>query len=100
MSEEASSSGLIPEGESCTVYTASCQAEADLIVDVLKAEGIPVMIESFESRILDQIFVAGHGWGEIQVLEKDSERARQLIAEIQEDLDKITLTDDEETLDE
>jgi len=79
---------LIPEGETCIVHTVGSLAEAQVIEDALKAECIPVMTETFESRALDGILTPTHGWGQVLVLTKDRDRAETIITELLEGLEQ------------
>jgi len=86
--EDVAADQLIPEGETCNVHTASCLAEAQVIEDALKAEGIPVMVQTFQSRVLDGILIPAHGWGQVLVLTTDRDRAETIITELLEGLEQ------------
>ena len=86
--EDESADQLIREGETCNVHTAGCLAEAQVIEDALKAEGIPVMVQTFQSRVLDGILIPTHGWGSVLVLTTDRDRAEAIIAELLEGLER------------
>ncbi len=86
--EDEPADQLIREGETCNVHTAGCLAEALVIEDALKAEGIPVMVETFDSRALDGILTPTHGWGQVLVLTTDRDRAEGIITDLLEGLDQ------------
>ncbi len=86
--EDEPADQLIPEGKTCNVHTVGCLAEAQVIEDALKAEGIPVMVETFESRVLHSILIPTHGWGQVLVLTKDRDRAETIITDLLEGLEQ------------
>jgi hypothetical protein len=77
---------LIRDGDSCVVYTANSELEAEIIEDALREESIPVMIVSNEDGALDGVFRQQRGWGQVVVLEKDRARAEAIIADLEEEL--------------
>ena len=80
---------LITEGESCVVYTANVELEARVIEDALRDAGIPVVLSPHVDGALDTVFAQQLGWGDIIVLAQDSDRAKKLIAELEEELAQL-----------
>jgi hypothetical protein len=71
-----------PEIEYVKVHTLSDRFEADVIIDALKQEGIPVIVRQFTETAYSNIFVSQKGWGHVLVPGETAELARGIIAEI------------------
>ena len=73
-----------PEIEYVKVHTLSDRFEADVIIDALKQEGIPVLVRQFMDRAYSNIFVSQKGWGNILVPKEMASLAREIISELTE----------------
>ncbi len=62
--------------------------EADLIANTLQQEGIPFMIRSYHDTAYNGIFIPQKGWGAIMVPEELEIKARDIIAELREGLER------------
>ena len=71
-----------PEIEYVKVHTLSDRFEADLIVDALQQEGIPVIVRSFMDTAYSNIFVPQKGWGQIMAPRQKADLAREIISEL------------------
>jgi len=67
--------------ETVLVYTFENIIEGSMLRAALEEEGIEVMVRSFEDSAYDGIYTLQKGKGEIRVLNKDAERAKEIIAE-------------------
>lgn len=56
--------------------------EADILRQVLAAEGIPARIESYESLAYGELFQAQRGWGAVFAEPELHRRIRELLREI------------------
>jgi hypothetical protein len=70
------------------VHTVEHRFEADLLVQALQQEGIPVLLRRFEETAYDGLFVAQMGWGTIFVPADFEEAARTLIEGILDRVEK------------
>ena len=61
----------------------SSKVEAFAIRDALSDQGIPVMVRSYEDSAYDGVFVAQQGWGIIEVLPRDKDRAAAIVADLE-----------------
>ena len=57
---------------------------AHVVEDVLKTEGIPFVIRSNVDTAYSKIFLPSQGWGIALVLDKDLERADELVRSVME----------------
>ncbi len=64
-----------------SVFTFYDLAEGEVIKNLLESEGIRILIRSFEDSAYDGIYTLTQGKGKIFVLERDKNRAEQLIKE-------------------
>ena len=69
------------------VHTVENRFEADLLVQALNQEQIPVMLRRFEETAYDGLFVTQMGWGAILVPEDYEQTASQLINRVLESVD-------------
>lgn len=68
------------------IYTYYTQEEATRIIELLKSVNIPFQTHCFEDTSpYDGAFRAAVGMGEIIVHEKDEEKAKKLISELEQD---------------
>ena len=70
------------------VFTLKNRFEADLIKGELEREGIPVLIREFTDTAYDGIYIPQKGWGEVRVSEKEREKAKEIIAALEEAFEK------------
>ncbi|MEE8637655.1 MAG: DUF2007 domain-containing protein [Candidatus Margulisiibacteriota bacterium] len=61
------------------VYTLKNQIEAQVIEHALREAGIKCLIRTFEDRAYNGIFIPQKGYGQVLVVEKDRERAEEII---------------------
>lgn len=64
------------------VHTVENRFEADLLIQALRQENIPVMLRRFEETAYDGLFVTQMGWGAILVPEDYEQAASGLIARV------------------
>ncbi len=64
------------------VHTVENRFEADLLIQALRQENIPVMLRRFEETAYDGLFVTQMGWGAILVPEDYEQVASGLIARV------------------
>lgn len=77
-----------------TVHTLANRFEADLLVQALEQEDIPVLLRGFEETAYDGLFVSQRGWGWLQVPEDFEARARELIARVSREVESRGLYED------
>jgi len=79
------------------IFTLNNKFEADLITRELEKEGITFMIRNFRDTAYNGIYIPQKGWGEVRVPEKDKQRAMELIAGLEDDLEagKMSISDNE-----
>lgn len=68
--------------ETCSfvsVHRLSNRFEADVLVDALKREGIPVILRTFEETPYDGLFISQRGYGLILVPEETVQRAKEIL---------------------
>lgn len=70
------------------VHTVENRFEADLLIQSIQQEGIPVLLRRFEETAYDGLFVAQMGWGAIFVPADFEEAARGLIEGILDRVEK------------
>ena len=70
------------------VHTVENRFEADLLIQALQQEGIPVLLRRFEETAYDGLFVAQMGWGAIFVPADFEETAKILIEGILDRVEK------------
>lgn len=71
----------IPE-ELVRVHDAPDEATGTMLADLLREQGIDATLKPVEISMLPGVESVGHGyWGTIEVLERDEDRARNLIRE-------------------
>ncbi len=73
-----------PEIEYVKVHTLSDRFEADVIVDALEQEGIPVIVRPFMETAYANIFVHQKGWGNVLVPKEAAPLAREIISDLTE----------------
>ncbi len=69
------------------VHTVENRFEADLLVQALRQEQIPLMLRRFEETAYDGLFVTQMGWGAILVPEDYEAAARGLIKRVLDNVD-------------
>jgi hypothetical protein len=82
--------GVTRENESMTadqldmvrVHTVEHRFEADLLVQALRQENIPVLLRRFEETAYDGLFVTQMGWGAILVPGDYEEEAARVISRV------------------
>jgi hypothetical protein len=63
-------------------HAASNRFEADIIIEALQNEGIPVRLHVHEEVAYNGIFVPQLGWGSIMVPQELVEKAREIVASL------------------
>lgn len=61
------------------VHTAPNRFEADIIIEALRSEGIPIRLHVYEEVAYNGIFVPQLGWGSIMVPQEMVEKAREIV---------------------
>ena len=64
------------------VHTVENRFEADLLIQALHQEHVPVLLRRFEETAYDGLFVAQMGWGALLVPADYEKTARSLISRI------------------
>jgi hypothetical protein len=64
------------------VHTVENRFEADLLVQALRQENIPVLLRRFEETAYDGLFVTQMGWGAILVPGDYEEEAARVISRV------------------
>jgi hypothetical protein len=82
-----------------SVHTLSNRFEADVLMEALRKEGIPMFLRSFEETAYDGLFVCQRGWGWLMVPEDFSARALQVINPMIEDIQNRTIYVDPSEID-
>lgn len=79
------------------IFTLNNKFEADLITRELEKEGITVLIRNFRDTAYNGIYIPQKGWGEVRVPEKDQQRAMELIASLENDLEagRVSISDND-----
>jgi hypothetical protein len=79
------------------IFTLNNKFEADLITRELEKAGITVMIRNFRDTAYNGIYIPQKGWGEVRVPEKDQQRAMELIASLENDLEagRVSISDND-----
>ena len=67
--------------ETIAIYELNGMIEAEVIENLLLANGIPCMIRTFHDSGLGGIYQQELGWGRVRVLKKDEVEARQIIVD-------------------
>jgi len=67
--------------ETIAIYELSGVIEAEVLENILAANGIPCIIRRFHDEALGGIFTGELGWGRIRVMKRDEIAARQIILE-------------------
>lgn len=62
-----------------SVHRLSNRFEADVLVDALKLEGIPVILRTFEETPYDGLFISQRGYGLILVPDETVQRAKEIL---------------------
>lgn len=69
-----------------SVHTLANRFEADVLVDALRQEGIPVLLRPFEETAYTGLFVPQKGWGRVMVPREKETEARRIICDLMEDV--------------
>jgi len=73
----------LDRSELVELQVAATKVEAFAIRDALSDQGIPVMVRSFEDSAYDGVFVAQQGWGVIEVLPRDKDKAEAIVNDLE-----------------
>ncbi len=68
------------------VHTVENRFEADLLVQALRQENIPVLLRRFEETAYDGLFVTQMGWGAILVPGDYEEEAARVVSRVLESI--------------
>ena len=68
------------------IHTVENRFEADLLVQALRQENIPVLLRRFEETAYDGLFVTQMGWGAILVPGDYEEEAASVISRVLESI--------------
>lgn len=80
MGSNSSQSNLFPEqSDLVRIHTVESRFEADLLIQALRQEHIPVMLRPFEETAYDGLFVTQMGWGAILVPEDYEPKALKIV---------------------
>ncbi len=82
--------------ETVRVHTFENLVEGSRLKAILEEEGIEVMTRSFEDSAYDGIFVLQKGLGEIRVFKKDAERAKRIIEEDRQAIERLRREEQED----
>lgn len=64
------------------IHTATNRFEAELLMDALRQEGIPVDLRAFEETPYSGLFVPQRGWGKILVPEEQESHSRRIVQSV------------------
>jgi len=67
------------------VHIVADRFEGDLMMDALRKEGVPALMQTFEETAYDGLFVPQRGWGRILAPAEDLSKAREIIQPLLED---------------
>ena len=84
---------LPDSGPLCRIHILPNEVEAMVLHDVLEAENIPHMVESYRDTAYDGLFQITRGWGALVTREEDAERA---VALVKQALDELLAEEPEE----
>jgi len=73
----------LDQSELVELQVANTKVEAFAIRDALSDQDIPVMVRSFEDSAYDGVFVAQQGWGVIEVLPRDKDKAEAIVEDLE-----------------
>jgi hypothetical protein len=79
---EKESMTLEQQQDMVRVHTVENRFEADLLVQALRQENIPVLLRRFEETAYDGLFVTQMGWGAILVPGDYEEEAARVISRV------------------
>ncbi len=68
------------------IHTVENRFEADLLVQALRQENIPVLLRRFEETAYDGLFVTQMGWGAIMVPGDYEEEAARVVSRVVESI--------------
>jgi hypothetical protein len=68
------------------IHTVENRFEADLLVQALRQENIPVLLRRFEETAYDGLFVTQMGWGAILVPGDYEEEATKVVSRVLESI--------------
>ena len=69
------------------IHTAENRFEADLLVQALRQENIPVLLRRFEETAYDGLFVTQMGWGALLVPGDYEEEAASVVSRLLKSID-------------
>jgi len=69
------------------IHTVENRFEADLLVQALRQENIPVLLRRFEETAYDGLFVTQMGWGALLVPGDYEEEAARVVSRVLESID-------------
>ena len=81
-----------------SIHRLSNRFEADLLMNALKQEGIPVLLRSFEETPYDGLFTAQRGYGLIMVPQEAAPRAEEILKPLLTEIEACE-RDDSSTVD-
>ena len=72
-----------------SIYKVQDELTGNMLKSLLEKEGIPTILRSFQIPSYDNIMTISYGaWGDIQVIERNKERALEIIKEYLKSEDK------------
>ena len=87
MPGENESMTLEQQQDMVRVHTVENRFEADLLVQALRQENIPVLLRRFEETAYDGLFVTQMGWGALLVPGDYEEEAARVVNRVLESID-------------
>lgn len=81
------------------IHTVENRFEADLLVQALRQDSIPVLLRRFEETAYDGLFVTQMGWGALMVPGDYEEKAARVVSRVLESINdgavKVPATNEE-----
>lgn len=100
MTGENESMTLGQQQDMVRIHTVENRFEADLLVQALRQENIPVLLRRFEETAYDGLFVTQMGWGALLVPGDYEETAARVVSRVLESISdgvvKVVATGEEQ----
>ena len=100
MTGENESMTLEQQQDMVRIHTVENRFEADLLVQALRQENIPVLLRRFEETAYDGLFVTQMGWGALLVPGDYGEAAARVVSRVLESISdgvvKVVATGEEQ----
>lgn len=78
------------KGKTKNIMQLNNQFEADLLMDILMENGIPVIIEEYDDKVFGETFNEFKGWGSVWAEEKYQDDIKKIVEEIRSSAENIS----------